>query len=57
MAIKTARLVLFGFLFVWGPSEELGVPREDVGCGQPVVQGEKSEEVWGDSLVSMYQPE
>jgi len=42
---------------LWGPSEEVGVAREDVGCGQPVVQGEKSEEVWVDSLVSVYQPE
>ena len=24
---------------------------------EPVVPGEKSEEVWGDSLVSVYQPE
>lgn len=57
MATKTARLVPLGvFFFSWGMSEELGVLREDMGCGQPVVPGEKSEELWGDSLVSMYQP-
>jgi len=39
---------------LWGQSEELGGLRgglrEDVGCGQPIVPGEKIEEVWGDSL-------
>jgi hypothetical protein len=40
-----------------GLFEEHGVLREGMGCGQPVVPGEKSEEMWGDTLVNIYQPE
>jgi hypothetical protein len=56
MATKIARPVPLGFLSV-GLSEELGILRDDMGSGQPVVPGEENGEVWGGSVASICQPE